>query len=380
MNPAARWSGALRRRWWDQAPGAGERLLLAPLAVPEAVFRAGAAARSALYDAGLLRSARATVPVISVGNLAVGGAGKTPVVLSLAERLSRAGRRPAVLSRGYGASIKAPTVVSDGRALLAGSEAGGDEPVLLARRLPTLRVVCGPDRAGLVHLAVELGADVILLDDGFQHRRLSRDLDVVVLDGSNPFGNGHCLPRGPNREPRRALGRAGVVWLTHADRARGEVLERLRAAARRYTGRDPVESRHAPSEVLDAGLNRGFGLASLAGARVGLLTGVARPESVAATVESLGASVVSRSDHPDHHRFSPEDVDAAIGAAFRAGATWLLTTEKDAVRLPTDRASDDRLRVLRIDIELLRGADVVESALSEALAQGGKQRSPRGGI
>ena len=372
MTGEGRRSGALQRAWWDPRPGRGERLLLAPLALPEALFRAGAALRGMLYDRGLLASARAPAPVISVGNLAVGGAGKTPVVLALAERLAALGRRPAVLSRGYGARLAGPRVVSDGRALLLDAEEGGDEPVLLARRLPSLRVVCGPDRARLVRLAVdELGADVLLLDDGFQHRRLRRDLDIVVLDASNPWGNGHCLPRGPNREPARALGRAGLVWLTHADRVPVPSLERLRGAARLYTRRDPVESRHAPREVLDAALGRRFGLDSLAGARVVLLTGVARPESVRATVEALGASVAASREYPDHHRFTSVEVDEALGAAARVGAAWVVTTEKDAVRLPPGRGSDDRLRVLRIEVEVLRGGDALEEAMAAALGRGG---------
>ena len=228
-----------------------------------------------------------------MGNLAVGGAGKTPVALAIAERLLEAGRRPAVLSRGYGATRGDDRVVADGERVLLDAAAGGDEPVLLARRLPGLRVLCGPDRARLAARAVALGADVLLLDDGFQHRRLARDLDVVVVDASNPWGNGHCLPFGPNREPRSALRRAGLVWLTHADRASPDALAALRALALGATGRAPVESRHAPRDLADGLLARSFPLAGLAGRRVGLLTGVARPGSVRRTVESLGATVVA---------------------------------------------------------------------------------------
>jgi tetraacyldisaccharide 4'-kinase len=257
-------------------------------------------------------------------------------------------------------------VVSDGERVLLDAAGGGDEPVLLARRLPGLRVLCGSDRGALARKAVALGADLLLLDDGFQHRRLLRDLDVVVLDAANPWGNGHCLPRGPNREPPSALRRAGLVWLGHADRASAEALESLRRLAHRHTGRAPVESRHAPRDLVDGRMARGFPLAELAGSRVGLLTGVARPGSVRRTVAGFGAHVVQEFVFPDHHRFTEREVADALGATSRAGASHLVTTEKDAVRLPPGSAGDDRLRVVRIDAEVVAGARELQAALDGA--------------
>jgi tetraacyldisaccharide 4'-kinase len=212
---------------------------------------------------------------------------------------------------------------------------------------------------------VALGADLLLLDDGFQHRRLHRDLDVVVLDAANPWGNGHCLPRGPNREPRAALRRAGLVWLGHADRASPEALQGLRELARQRTGRLPVESRHAPRDLADGGLARRFPLSDLAGLRVGLLTGVAHPGSVRRTVEALGACVVEELAFPDHHRFTDREVADALSATSRAGASRLVTTEKDAVRLPAASAGDERIRVLRIDAEVVAGERELEAILGQ---------------
>ena len=358
--------GARERLWWNPRASWGDRLLLSPLAPAEGLFRAAAAARGVLYDAGIFSATRAGVPVVSVGNLAVGGAGKTPVVLAIAGRLLASGRRPAVLSRGYGASRKDDRVVSDGERVLLDAEEGGDEPVLLARRLPGLRVLCGSDRGALAGKAVALGADLLLLDDGFQHRRLHRDLDVVVLDAANPWGNGHCLPRGPNREPPSALGRAGLVWLGHADRASAGGLSSLRQLALLHTGRAPVESRHAPRDLADGLLTRSFPLADLAGSRVGLLTGVARPGSVERTVEGLGAQVAQAFVFPDHHRFTEREVADALRETGRAGASLLVTTEKDAVRLPPGSAGDGRIRVVRIDVEVVAGATELQAALDEA--------------
>jgi len=359
---------ALERLWWRPDPPPADRWLLAPLVVAEGLFRAAVALRGALYDRGLVAAARAPVPVVSVGNLAVGGAGKTPVAMAIAGRLLAAGRRPAVLSRGYRAASSAPRVVSDGRGPRLGPAEAGDEPWLVARRLPGVAVLCGPDRAALAREAVGAsGADVLVLDDGFQHRRLRRDLDVVVVDAGNPWGNGHCLPAGPNREPRSALARAGLVWLTHADRAPPGALDRLRGEALRATGRPPVESRHAPRELVDGRLEPAGSPEALRGRRVGLLAGVARPESVRRTLEALGAEVAAVRAYPDHHPFTEAEVDEALAAAAAAGAGWLLTTEKDAVRLPPGRAGDPRVRALRIEAEVLAGEEALGEALAAAL-------------
>lgn len=363
---------AIERAWWrrDEPPAA--RALLAPLLPLEVVFRGVAAARGVLYRAGILRAHRAGVPVISVGNLAVGGTGKTPAVMAVAGRLAAAGRAVAVLSRGYGALRRDARLVSDGRSLLLGAGEGGDEPVLLARRLAGAPVLCGPRRAALAELAVaQHRADALLLDDGFQHLALARDLDVVVLDASNPFGNGHCLPRGPNREPVSALRRADLVWLSRVDQAGAGGVEELRRLARHFTGRSPIESRHAPVAVLDGQLDRRDVPASLRRARVLLLSGLARPEGFRRTVEGLGAAVVAERAYPDHHRFTEAEVDEALAALGPAGCDWLLTTEKDAVRLPPSRAGDPRLRVVRIEAEIVSGADLLDRLLAEALSSHG---------
>jgi tetraacyldisaccharide 4'-kinase len=368
--------------WWDPAPPAASRALLAPLLVAEGLFRAGAALRGSLFDRGLLPAACAGAPVVSVGNLSVGGAGKTPATMAIAGRLLSRGRVVAILSRGYGAVRRDPRVVADGRSVLLSAAEGGDEPVLAAHRLPGVRVLCGPRRAELAHTAVEaLGADALLLDDGFQHRALARDLDVVVLDAANPFGNGHLLPRGPNREPPSALRRAGLVWISRADRAGEGALGRMRALARDATGRDPVESRHAVVDVLDATLSRSLGRDALRGRRVLALSGLARPGSFRATLEGMGAEVARERTFPDHHRFTAGDVEETLGEASEAGCDAVATTEKDAVRLPPGGLGDPRIAVVRIAAEVTAGAGALEAALDLALAAGDVRRAapPTGG-
>jgi tetraacyldisaccharide 4'-kinase len=368
----------IEARWWADDPAAS-RASLAALAPAEAAFRAASALRGALYDAGVLAAARVAAPVISVGNLAVGGAGKTPVALAVARRLERRGRTVAILSRGYGGETPGARVVSDGTRVLLGAREAGDEPALLARRLPGARVLCGPRRAEIAGIAIErLGADALVLDDGFQHRALARDLDVVVVDASNPAGNGRLLPRGPNREPWSALRRAGLVWLTRVDAAPAQRLAWLRAEAINATGYAPVESRHAPSDVLDGRLATSLGAGALRGQRALLLCALARPEGFRRTVASLGAEVVAERAFRDHHRFSSAELAEALEAARAAGAV-VATTEKDAVRLPEDVAADPLLRVVRIDAEVLAGAAALEDRLAAALAAGdARARTARG--
>lgn len=354
--------------WWREAEGPLRRLLLSPLAAAEAVFRAAAALRGALYAAGLLRVTRATAPVFSVGNLAVGGSGKTPAALALARRLAGRGRTVALLSRGYGARRRDARVVADGQRVLLSAEEAGDEPLLLARRLPGLRVLCGPRRAELARRAAELGADALVLDDGFQHRALHRDLDLVVLDAPNPWGNGRLLPRGPNREGRGALARADLVWLSRADEAAPAALARLRGVAAEATGRPPVESRHAVADVSDGTLARTFPAESLRGCRVLLLAGIARPDRFRRTVEGLGAAVVAERLFRDHHAFAPAELDEALAAARAAGCDHVVATEKDAVRIPSPWAGEEMLRVVRIEAEVVRGGEALEEAVGKVLA------------
>jgi tetraacyldisaccharide 4'-kinase len=226
-------------------------------------------------------------------------------------------------------------------------------------------VLCGPRRAELAATAVDAGADALVLDDGFQHRALARDLDVVVVDASNPAGNGRLLPRGPNREPWSALRRAGLVWLTRVDAAPAERLAWLRTEALSATGFAPVESRHAVADVVDGTLATSLGKEALRGAAVVLLCALARPEGFRRTLEGLGAEVIAERAFRDHHWFSAAELEGALALAAARGAL-VATTEKDAVRLPPDVAADPRLRVVRVEVEIA-GGDGAPSAGEVAL-------------
>jgi len=328
-------------RFWYAPEGANPSLAARALALPELAFRAAASVRNALYDRGALRSLRVDGPrVISVGNLTAGGSGKTPAVIHLANLLSTAGRRVFVLSRGYGRRSSTPVTF---RASDAPSwEDAGDEPLLIARRCPSATLMVGADRAALAQEAARRGADVILLDDGFQHRRLHRDLDLLVVDAAVGFGNGRLLPRGPLREPLSSLRRAGLVWLVESLDS-GPRLSFTQPVVRVAVRPTALIGPSGDAEPLDA----------LHGRDVIALAAIARPERFAATLESLGARIVEHRFLPDHAPLLPSHFSSRTGAL-------LVTTEKDAARFP---ASTPPAFCLRVDVEVTGGAPELRAAL-----------------
>jgi tetraacyldisaccharide 4'-kinase len=298
--------------------------------------------------------------VVSVGALSAGGSGKTPVAAALAAGLRARGERVALASRGYGrvggGEIE---LVSDGKALRSDVGRAGDEPLLLAAAAPGVPVLVARDRARAGRRAVaEFGTGLLVLDDGFQHHRLARDLDVVVLDGSEGLGNGSVLPRGPLREPPAALRFAHAIAvvdgpLPAADDARVRelapaaarfIVRRVPRALRRL--RDPAAGARATDSLLREPDPLDEPPAALAGREVGLLSGLARPASFRRTVEALGARVVAERCFPDHHPYAARDL-----AGLAAAAPLWITTEKDAVKIEPEWVGGAELRVLAIDIE-----------------------------
>ena len=310
------------------------RQALWPLAV---LYGTVAAARNALFTLGWKKVQKLDVPVVSIGNLTVGGTGKTPTVAWLCQLAKDAGRTPGVLARGYGRA--------DGAQL-------NDEGVLLQRRLPWLLQEQDPDRVAAGRRLVAKGADFVVLDDGFQHRRLHRDLDVVCLDARMPFGNGHCLPAGDLREFRSGLRRAGLVLLTRAHGLDRDQLAARVQRIRQLSGKPGLgvhACTHAPRDCVAQPSGDVREASSLRGQRVVLLSAIAKPKSFRATVEGLGAEVVDEVVHRDHHRFTAEEVGAAAGLAAEHDA-MLLTTEKDDARLD---GFDVERHVLRIDLQFV---------------------------
>ena len=317
----------------DNAVPPALRQALWPLAL---LYCSVAALRNGMFAVGWKRVHKLPVPVVSIGNLTVGGTGKTPTVAWLCQLAKQAGKVPGVLARGYGRE--------------RGAELN-DEGTLLQRRMPWLLQEQDPDRVAAGRRLVEKGADFIVLDDGFQHRRLHRDVDVVCLDARMPFGNGHCLPAGDLREFRSGLRRAGCLLLTRAGLLQREQLQQRVLRLRQIAGKNlPVHAcEHQPTDLVRQPDGAVEPADALHGRRVVLLSAIARPQSFRATVAMLGAQVVGEVVHRDHHRFTQGEVAVAAAKARDAGAI-LVTTEKDDARLD---AFDLVRYVLRIDVRFL---------------------------
>ncbi len=340
-------------------PGVAAGLVRGLLGGCARLYEAGLEVYLAGETLGVRRRGHLPVPVVSVGNLSVGGTGKTPMTQWLCRRLQADGRRVAVLSRGHGGGVAGVGVVSDdaGRVHLDASQAG-DEPVLLAQTLPGVPVLVGKDRRLSGREALRrFGLDALVLDDGFQFWQLARDLDIVLLDARRPFDNGFPLPRGLLREPERHLRRAGVVVAT---RAGGLTQDGRMALAARSCALAPdaplfFADHHAvgfaPVSDLSAPL---LPLRALAGQAVQAVSAIAQPESFRRTLErEAGARVLSLRAWDDHHKFSVEEARAARRGAAEAGAAALVMTEKDAVKWPMEEdLSADAMPVLALRIEM----------------------------
>jgi tetraacyldisaccharide 4'-kinase len=325
-------------------------------------YAAGIRIRAWSFASGLRRIRRLPCPVICVGNLTVGGSGKTPCTIALAQWLGARDRAAAVLLRGYGRRSSGVMVAADLHGMHARWEAVGDEAVLLSRRLPGVPVIVGGDRyqAGCEALR-RFPLDVLVLDDGFQHRQLHRDLDLVMLDATDPFGGGRLLPRGRLREPAAALRRAHALILSRTDQGPDLAGFRLRLE-RLAPGAPQILTRHRPSGLTDlaGGGERPLGL--LQGRRVLAVSGIANPPAFHRTLTALGVVLAGTLAFPDHHPYGPDDILRAEAAAQEAGADMIVTTEKDAVRMPAP-TSGRPILVLQVDLEIVEGADALERLL-----------------
>lgn len=288
-------------------------------------------------------------PVISVGNLEMGGTGKTPFTIELARLLSAEGYLTCILSRGYGGRRDhEPLVVSDLHRVLAGPSVAGDEPFLMARSLPGVPVVVGADRLAAGRKALEaFPVHAFLLDDGFQHRRLRRDVDLVLLDATDPWAGGRLWPWGGLhrglREPPRGLARADAIVLTRTQAASAEGLTALREELARLAPGVPVLTTRTQA----AGFRRltkplSATIPDMTGTRVLAFAGIARPGAFFEDLEGLGAAIVGRRAFRDHHAYSETEVRALLRQAEELGASALVTTGKDAVRLPLGGIDADR--------------------------------------
>ncbi len=317
--------------------------------------------RAGLYSVGLLRTSRLPRPVVSIGNLTVGGTGKTPVTAYIARFLLAQGYKVAVLSRGYGGALEGQTcVVSDGSTIMQGAAECGDEPYLLASTVPGLMVVIGTDRHTAGQLAMQqLAPDIFLLDDGFQHLRLHRDLNILLLDFSHPFGNRLTLPAGILREPLPALHRADLVLFTRAPEG---------AVISTPTGEIPAcVSSHTIADLLPLGSDFPVSFSSCHDTRVLAFAGIADPESFFAGLREKGLNLVHCIHFPDHVAYGPERCTEIADAIRNSGADVIVTTEKDGVKL-AGLSGELRAKTFLARLELTLGNPaILEKMLTELL-------------
>lgn len=377
----------------DRKKGGAITILTAFLSGLSYIFSFITQLRFFLYKNRILKSRSLGCLVVVVGNLTVGGTGKTPVVEKFARSLAARGRKVAILSRGYKskpdplykrffrwlthAEPTAPKVVSDGKNVLLDSEVSGDEPFMLASNLPGVIVLVDKDRVKAGRYAIEkFGVDTLILDDGFQYLRLKGRLNLLLIDKTNPFGNGHLLPRGNLREPIKHLRRASYVFLTKSD---GVLNPELEATIKKYHPKvEIIECAHKPQYLKS--FNNSYSLIpieELKNKSLAAFSGIAVPESFEQFLLNLGAILLEKERFVDHHRFTQEELNLFFDKAVAAGAELIVTTEKDAVRLPNGLQSPIPLYFLRLEIEILKGDHDFEKAISEICFPKNEMRATR---
>jgi len=332
-----------------------------------------------LYRKRILKERQLGCLVISIGNLTVGGTGKTPVVEKFARALQSGGRRVAILSRGYKSIDRrkkktwweralgqgpetTPRVVSDGKRVLLDSGTSGDEPYMLASNLRGVAVVVDKDRVkGGLHALKELGADTLLLDDGLQYLHLKHRLDIVLVDRQAPFGNEHLLPRGTLREPPRNLRRASYIFITKCNgESNSELIQRIREHNRTA---EIIECTHKPLYLKHVYREERLPLDYLKGLYIGSLCGIAAPESFEEGLRKLGAKIELSRHFADHHRYAQKELTSFLQRCLRRDVSAVITTEKDAVRLPVLDNLEVPIYFLRVEIEILNGQETWEQCV-----------------
>ncbi len=348
--PQHSWSDYVRDVQTNRRRDLPAILLRLVLRVASWVYAGLVACRNLAYSAGWKRIHRASLPVISIGNLTTGGTGKTPTAAWIARWFRARGIRVCLLSRGYGAA--------------AGQM--NDEALVLEQLCPDVPHLQSPNRVEMARVAhEELDSQLLLLDDAFQHRRLHRDLDIVLIDALNPWGGDALLPRGLLREPRCNLKRAGLVLITRVDQVSAATLEILRRQIAQLVKDTPVvEVAFAATNLINA-VGETLPLESVQGQHVSAFCGLGHPEAFQNTLGQLGTVVAAFWTFPDHHPYSREDVEGLTAWAASTSATHVLTSQKDLVKLQLERLGDVPLWAVQISLQVASNGSALETALEQ---------------
>ena len=363
--------------------GAIPTLLIGLLTPLSYVYAVALKTRSWLYDRGFFKQKRLPCTVISVGNIVAGGTGKTPAVIWIAKYLQSEGFQVGVLLRGYGREgHHSVSVISDGKQILTSLTESGDEAGMIARKLPGVPIVVGGDRytAGLEVIQLWGHTNgVLILDDGFQHRQLVRDLDIVTIDGTQPFGTGKLLPAGTLREPKTALRRADVVLLTRTDLAAESV--NFSGLA---DGKQIFESCHQPTRLYQLSNGEECALDLLKGRCILAVCGIGNPEAFARTLHQFEPETVELLAFPDHHRYSLADFNDISARVREVGADIVVTTEKDSQKLEAFAGTTEislpepvQFFVLGIELEIRTNIEAFKKRLRQVAAEPNRDRNRR---
>jgi tetraacyldisaccharide 4'-kinase len=360
------WENAYLKFIHDKPKGFQKNFVFALLRFFSFLFLTGWWIRKSVYRSGLISRKRLSCPVISVGNLTTGGAGKTPIVIFLAKYFANQGKKVAVLSRGYGRETKSSSLVwvSDGHKILATPEEGGDEPVLIARNVPQAAVLVCKDRyrAGLEAIK-KFKPDLFILDDGYQRRfELHRDLDILAIDGVNPFSTGRVLPAGLLREPLEALSEADIFVINKVNLCRSP--EDVRTVLQRHNPKAYlVEAHYKPTVLRDFQTGKEMKSSDLDRVSVGAFSGVANSMSFVRTLADFKVLIHHSYNLRDHYAYTRENLKTILQDAHLRGLQYLITTEKDEVKIPKDMELLVPILVLEINWEALHGKNHWESVL-----------------
>ena len=311
--------------------------------------------RNKLYDWNIFRTSKIqNCTVISVGNISVGGTGKTPAVEFLAKYLISRAKKTAILSRGYRRESSGTLLISDGQKILVGPQRSGDEPYLLAKNLPIVPVVVENDRyRGGIFIKQKFNPDYLILDDAYQHRRIFRDIDIVLIDSMIGLSNNHTLPGGVLREPLKGLNRADMIWLTRVNQA--SKVDSLISSIRKYTGVPIIKTMHEPQFLYSLSSSKQISLELLKNREIFIFSGIGNPGAFRDTVIRLQANVRGELLFSDHHKYRKSDFQKIYTNAKLSKAEWIITTEKDAIRIQELPEMNTPIYYLKIELKIIEG-------------------------